>query len=474
MRKISKTAWVGIFIFIMIAVLTAVLFSNSILLYGSAYMMHIDSQVYIHVAQEILKGKVLYRDVFDHKGPVMYLFECAGIFFSKNNFVEMWIAQWLIFVLGVSPLFIFWAKKYNPFISVTAFLFMLAWICRTKTIGDNLPEIYAISLVCLALFFIAKIFETKRENRYHSILLGICSISLFFIKANFIILIWPSTALIFYLFWKEKEAFSFFKNYSIGLLIIAVPVIVYFACHHALYDAYFAIWKFNFSYIASQKLSMWQSVHDVFFKPVNMVLVFILLAATVNCFIFKKEKKIFFVLLTTLFLSVYILIAIPGRGRDSLHYAIPLAPVIACFIIYIATDFRKFQSAFIFCIGLFFCKPVLTNLFFSDKKKELANENAGFMIRNKKSNETLCILGNKSALYEQCGLPSNTSFFYTYPIMQKCNSEIDVKFLQQFNQKKANWVLYESQYNFDTCITSLLKDYKLVSSYRMEKLYYRE
>ena len=78
--RATRSVLRGSLIILITGVLGVILFSHSALLSGNTGSMHVDSQVYIYAAQQILKGKILYRDVFDHKGPVMYLFECADFF----------------------------------------------------------------------------------------------------------------------------------------------------------------------------------------------------------------------------------------------------------------------------------------------------------------------------------------------------------------------------------------------------------
>lgn len=472
--KASGSVLISCLIILLTGILGVMLFSHSALLSGHTSSMHIDSQVYIYTAQQILKGKILYRDVFDHKGPVMYIFECAGIFLNDKGYAGLWFIQWLVFVSGTAPLFVFWAKKHNLLLVVTALIFMASWVFRTKTIGDNLPEIYAISLVSLFYFLCLKINEPPKNSGLYHILSGMCGMGLFFIKPNFSILVLPAFIWLLYILSKEKKQFIFLKNYLIGCLILVLPFVFYFAFHHALYDAYFAIWKFNFSYISNQKLPLTESIYEVFFKNTNYLLVFILSGSVARLIFYKNEKLLTLLLFSTLALSVIILVGLPGRGAQSVHYAIPLAPLSAWLIIYIGQSMKKSQVLLLFCISIYFSKPLLIHLFSEKKDTEIVNANIQYINLHKTSGEALCVLGNHSAVYWQTSLPCNTAFFYTYPLMQDCNSEINNQFAEQFQQNRADWVLYQGQYSFDTCITNVLKNYTLVSSDKQEKLFHVE
>lgn len=462
----------------MVGVLTAILFSHSALLSDSIAALHIDSQVYIHTAHQILQGKILYKEVFDHKGPVMYIMECLGVLFCGNTYLGLWIVQWIVFVVGVSPLFIFWAKKYNLLLSITGLVIMTSWIFRTKTIGDNLPEIYAISLISLSYYFALKIIETKNQNRLHSVLLGASVMSIFLLKPNLVVVVLPIFIWVFYMFssdgnsvFVKSEIILCIKNVSIGSFMILLPIVIYFTYHQALSDALFAFWTFNFSYISAQKHSLLESLLQVFFNTPNYFLLFVVIAALVKVVFTKDSRILLFILLFSLILSMVVLNGVPGRGSESIHYAIPLAPLLAWLVVSIGMKFQKFQLYILFAIALYFFRPVWLH-FISDKSIISFESSAIQYIKtHKKPDETLCVLGNRSAAYKQTGLPCNTSFFYTYPIMVNCKSPINEKFLKQFASKKADWILYEIQYPMDTCVTNLLYNYQQVFATYQEQVY---
>jgi hypothetical protein len=472
MQKKTKSLSISFAIIGIASLLVALLFSHSILLNNAISLAHIDSQVYIYTGLQLLKGKILYRDVFDHKGPVMYVFECLGLFFCKKNFTPLWLTQCLVFTLGICPLFIYWAKKYSASLSITAMFFMIAWFFRAKTIGDNLPEIYAISLLSLSYYFYVKILEKNWTNWWYTSLLGICSMSLFLLKPNFVVLIFPCICHLCYMLYYEKQLHKFLLNYALACLFMLLPFVCYFNYHHALQDALFAFWTFNISYIAQQKLSIWESIYEVFFKHPNYLLLFVVLVGIVKYWIAAADRTMLLMLCITLVLSAIILVGLPGRGAESLHYTIPFAPLIAWLVIVIGRDFQKFQSIILACIALYFCKQIAIHFFTAKKISTVVNTNIQYINRYKKPKETLCVLGNCSSSYLQTQLACNTAFSFTYPIMQNCSGTIEQKFLNQFENRKPNWILYESTYPFDSCMVSLLNGYQFIASDKNQQLYH--
>ncbi|MBK8143714.1 MAG: hypothetical protein IPK62_01320 [Bacteroidetes bacterium] len=93
MKFTIAPTFLSVLIVLIVGVLTAILFSHSALLSGDMAALHIDSQVYIHTAHQILQGKILYKEVFDHKGPIMYVIECLGFLFCGKTFFGLWLSQ---------------------------------------------------------------------------------------------------------------------------------------------------------------------------------------------------------------------------------------------------------------------------------------------------------------------------------------------------------------------------------------------
>ena len=52
-----------------------------------------DANAYYTMGKGLVRGVVLYRDLFDHKGPFLYLIYAAGYLISNNNFVGIFIFQ---------------------------------------------------------------------------------------------------------------------------------------------------------------------------------------------------------------------------------------------------------------------------------------------------------------------------------------------------------------------------------------------
>ena len=52
-----------------------------------------DSSVFLYIGKRMLEGKLPYRDLFDHKGPILYLIEVSGLRLSPHSTNGVWVLE---------------------------------------------------------------------------------------------------------------------------------------------------------------------------------------------------------------------------------------------------------------------------------------------------------------------------------------------------------------------------------------------
>ena len=56
---------------------------------------YVDSGVFQYIGRKILEGYMPYRDIFDHKGPLLYLINALGLQLMGRNGIRL--MDWIIF-----------------------------------------------------------------------------------------------------------------------------------------------------------------------------------------------------------------------------------------------------------------------------------------------------------------------------------------------------------------------------------------
>jgi hypothetical protein len=115
----------------------------------------VDTSVFLTIAQGITKGQVPFRDFFDNKGPLTYLFSAPGMYFG--GLAGVWITE--LFFMCISVLFayktaLFFGKPYFAFwgvvCSFTVFQFFFYEVAGT--------EEYSLPFMMVSLYIFIKYF----------------------------------------------------------------------------------------------------------------------------------------------------------------------------------------------------------------------------------------------------------------------------------------------------------------------------
>lgn len=265
----------------------------------------VDPNAYFTMAKSWLNGYIPYKDLFDHKGPVLYIIYALGCMISNTSFTGIYIIQsiglfiTLFYIYKTSRLFL---SSYYGFIA-TLFSGSLFFSCNMY--GGSAEE-FIIPLQSISLFFFLKHFINKEnpENiRYsllHGIIIGITAL----IKYNLLIFWFFPLAAIFIQYIIDKSywhASKYVIYTTSGILIVCVPVLFYFHIVGALSNLIFSYITFNSMY-ASLELNYpkLKYAYRIIIRLYPILIILIFLGCIFTCFCCSQIKKITFKVAFTL------------------------------------------------------------------------------------------------------------------------------------------------------------------------------
>jgi hypothetical protein len=112
-----------------------------------------DSSVFLYVARRVQAGELPYRDVWDHKPPLIYYLDVIGLALNDRGIPGVPLIEFV--ALFFAAIVAFWALNRTLGV-LPALLGSIAWLTALPLIldGGNLPEEYAIplQLSAIALF----------------------------------------------------------------------------------------------------------------------------------------------------------------------------------------------------------------------------------------------------------------------------------------------------------------------------------
>ena len=209
-----------------------------------------DFQWYMTVGNSLTNGKIPYRDIFEHKGPIVYfVFAFACLFANPGILI-------LILEIICMSLFFFFTyrickKRLNTFYSLItipllAFAIFTSW-CRIRSaalVEEFALPIYAYFLLCWLEFLT----EKKHWNWVRSLCLGLCFGILLWVKYTLFYFMLVPMMIWFILSLRRRQYRTLLINILCiiaGVLIITAPILLFYALHHAIDDLFYVYFYIN-------------------------------------------------------------------------------------------------------------------------------------------------------------------------------------------------------------------------------------
>jgi uncharacterized membrane protein len=226
-----------------------------------AYQSWTDPNIYMDVGRAVCRGSVLYREVFDHKGPLLLLLFSVLARISPHSMHSLYLMQCI--TLGGSLLYLF--RTARLFVSEKASF----WICLifpffllnayTYSEGGGSAEELLLPCFMGSMFYLLRIFVTQKEatpncDMYRtrdSFLLGLFAGTVLLVKINLTAFVGVGFGmwLLFLVFRKEWKAFfQALWRFMAGIFIAALPCLVYFTATHSFQDFWEVYIRFNLLY----------------------------------------------------------------------------------------------------------------------------------------------------------------------------------------------------------------------------------
>lgn len=299
-----------------------------------------DSALFALMGQAFLDGKILYKDIFDHKGPILFFIEALGQFVIPGR-LGIFIFQLinltfiLFFVQKMASFFV--ANKQAWIIILVSLIFLF-----NPFGGGNLTEEYSLLFLIVPLYLVIRDFKqvTPVYPLKYTFIYGLCFTLIAFIRiSNAAPLAGIILTVIVFLIregkWKSLLMHSLV--FILAIIVVTVPICIYFYSKDALYDMFYGTFIFNMKYAGN-------SVNFDFRYALVFLFGFaVVLFAVFNSYIYYKNTKNARILLLICLMSVLSLIAV-NMGMIYLHYQVILLPLLALAVAITITNWQNKNS----------------------------------------------------------------------------------------------------------------------------------
>ena len=212
-----------------------------------------DSAIFMLIGKGITEGKLPYVDLFDHKGPVLFWIEAFGWRIAGRTGV------WLLETIGAIASVFLLIRICDQLRSNWVFPVLGTAVVYLSYFGrGNLCENYSLPFILFCVFLTVRYFQSNciKHPWQYAFAYGVCFAVLAFIRVNNAMVICGFVLCIIIRLAITREYKNLVENVLAGLLgvlIVSLPICLYYYIKGALQDMLFCTFTYNFMYASAQR-----------------------------------------------------------------------------------------------------------------------------------------------------------------------------------------------------------------------------
>ena len=301
-----------------------------------------DAQCFYTVGKTIAQGKVLYRDIYEQKGPLLYFLHACVEWIPGTNvnpFLEIYILEvaaataTLFFLMKTLALYCGWKPRILAYLPL---LCMLVY-CNYSFVGGDSAEEFSLVANAYVLYATMSMLQSERPELSRGMLycMGLLCGVVFWIKYTCLVFAFGALIVLLAVAIRERNGRLIGRAVVfmlLGALTASTPVFLYFAAHDAfgaLWEAYFYNNLFAYPQDFRRQLS-YTAYYLVYFAYYNSGY---LLFALGGWIYFLRRKWNAQACCILCIVAAFVVVTIMG-GRIFIYYWLPMAPLavvgIAC------------------------------------------------------------------------------------------------------------------------------------------------
>lgn len=443
-----------------------------------------DVNLYFNVAKAMVNGQVLYLDIFDHKGPLVFFLYAIGYIISNDSFIGMFIIECFAWIILTFTAY-YTAKMFldRAYSFLVAIAFLPFFISHTEQ-GGSVEEFMAVC-IAISLYLFIRYFRNPQRHNYrfmvvHGMMWAIVLSTKFTLTAFWI----PSLIAIGIILLYKKEYKNLCLNiisFLIGGAIVSIPLLVYFLLSNSLDEAYNAYVTMNLSSVESS-ITLLVNIIVRFYQRLRFETVefSILLIGAIGFPIVFIRNNIAKVGLAFSFFALYAIIFIGAIHRyypvPYYVYGIPAFTVIAYYFgKYIRLKFVWHLAVILSTIAL--CISIGRKDYFNISGAVLTRKEkpVGVMFQfkeviEKENNPTLLNLGHDdvNAVFTMMNIVPNVRYFLTPNLQYERYPQMRDEQSKYIEEKRVKFISLSSlSRNFDyfRSFEPLSNNYEVIDIY---------
>lgn len=285
-----------------------------------------DSSIFITIAKNIIHGDVLYRDIADHKGPVIFVINALALRLFNGNLIGIWVFEVLSMWLASIFMYRTVRLKSSLIISLSVTILSLSFVVPLL-FGGNYTEEWALPCISIAMFlFVRYLYNDTPFSILSLFILSLTFLLAFLLKASYVCIWVGFGSVIIAKLLINRRYKEFFVDLVIvisSMLVIILPIAAYFYKNEALCDAWY--WMISFNMKLGEG-SLWTTMSSLVRTILGFRHVPIMVLMTF-CYVWYKKKDFDPYIFWAWLLSFVITAFSTAIGNRFEHYNIIFAPL---------------------------------------------------------------------------------------------------------------------------------------------------
>lgn len=290
-----------------------------------------DANIYFTMGKGILQGQIPYRDLYDHKGPLIYIAYSLAALISKKNFLGVWFLE-----IAAAYFFLLYSYKILRLFCDEKVIVMMPVYAAVVYAADHMRHGGSAEELCLPLLsyglyiLLEYLLNGKKFKSKKLLMLGITSGCVLWTKYTMLgfYVGWIVIPAIMMLTKKQYKEFAKTLGYiAAGVMIITFPIILYFGLQSALDDLFKVYFYNNIFLYTGEKVSFGRLLLRTFWNILyvvknNFVTFGMIIIGNLYLLLTKKAEVYFSILLEFLGLVLLVLTAETLHGYYSMCFSV--------------------------------------------------------------------------------------------------------------------------------------------------------
>ena len=404
-----------------------------------------DAAVFAYIGERMGEGLAPYRDLFDHKGPFLYLIEAAGCVLTPGSYKGLWILEYLNMLLTLGLMLAACTCMSRRKSSAVLAVMLSFLVCGRRLYeGGNLTEEYAMPWIALGMLVYLRFFQSGNLRYREIALLGSAFGAVAMLRINMAALWLAWTPITIVLLVKRGQARAIPRcigSFLLGLCAFVIPFLLWMYAGGFLKEFWECYVLFNLRYAEEIGGGLQHTLHLT-----GWVLRITLPALPLLLLGLVREYRNPHYLACLLLITVSIAAA-ELSGRDYPHYLMILLPPLAAGfapVFDLTGDWfgrekkEPSRTKILITCAILCAGSVVYHQFSKDEPVAVA-ASAVLQSRTKPDDDVL-VLGNNAWLYLDAGRSTKNRYFYQTPPIE-ISDELRGDFLQELCEYPSDVVV---------------------------------